>query len=403
LGLGRGRAGGPAPNQAGVVMSRAVLAVLLTVLGVNSADARTWHVRKDGTGDYTVIQDAVDRAAAGDTIRIGPGRFEEKRPFSSYPVDSAQKWTFDVFVAVTVSELTIIGSGSDQTIIGWPTTLGGGPDQPKIICALSRVSRLVVEDLAMENVFHGIYRSERGTLEVRRVRSRGCKGGVTSSSELGTVIEDCQFEDLDYGVISFYPARNLLVSRCEFVQCAAAFEHTANATVTDCSFDRYPGGCQFANNSSGSILNSTFTDQTNFGINVITGSVVTLIGNRISGSGINLRLRAGAAVTGWDNVLSGGWYATIHSSRGVIELHGCQILNAGGPTILLDAYLNPPLQTFDLTNNYWGTDSSATIAGWIIDNHDDPGVYAKVLYEPFLGQPVPTESTTWGDLKAGYR
>jgi hypothetical protein len=30
-------------------------------------------------------------------------------------------------------------------------------------------------------------------------------------------------------------------------------------------------------------------------------------------------------------------------------------------------------------------------------------VYAKVLYEPFLGQPVPTESTTWGDLKAGYR
>ncbi len=384
-------------------MSRAVLAVLLMVLGAHGADARTWNVRKDGTGDYTVIQDAVDRAAAGDTIRIGPGRFEEKRPFSSYPVDSAQKWTFDVFVAVTVSELTIIGSGSDQTIIGWPTTLGGGPDQPKIICALSRVSRLVVEDLSMENVFHGIYRSERGTLEVRRVRSRGCLAGITSSSELGTVIEDCQFEDLDYGVISFYPARNLLVSRCEFVECMVAFERTVDATVTNCSFDRYPGGCQFASNSTGSILHSTFTDQSNVGISVITGSVVNLVGNHVSGGDINLRLRAGGTVTGWDNVFAGGAYATIYSSRGYFTLHGCHLLNAGGPTVKLDAFVNPPLQTFDLTNNYWGTDSADTIASWILDYYDDVRVYAEVLYEPFLGQPVETESTTWGDLKAGYR
>jgi len=384
-------------------MSRAVLAALLLVLGAHGADARTWHVRKDGTGDYTVIQDAVDRAAAGDTIRIGPGRFEEKRPFSSFPVGSAEKWTFDVFVAVTVSELTIIGSGADQTVVGWPTTLGGGPDQPKVICTTPLVNRLVVEDLAMENVFHGIYRTEGGTLEARRVRSRGCLAGITSSSELGTVIEDCLFEDLNHGVVSWDPARDLLVSRCEFRACRATFVRTAGVTVTDCSFDRSVVGCQFESSSTGSVLNSTFTDQTNVGLNVITGSAVTLIGNRISGSGINLRLRAGAAVMGWDNVLSGGWWATIHSSRGVMELHGCHVLNAGGPTILLDTYLNPPLQTFDLTNNYWGTDSSATIAGWIIDNHDDLGVYAKVLYEPFLGQPVPTESTTWGDLKAGFR
>jgi hypothetical protein len=148
---------------------------LMLALGTHTAGARTWNVRKDGTGDYVVIQDAVDHAAAGDTIKIGPGRFEEKRPFSSFPVAAAEKWTFDVCAAVTVSDLTIIGSGVDQTIIGPPARLWIDPAEPKIICTTPLVGRLVVEDLAMENVFNGIYRTEGGTLEVRRCRSLGCQ------------------------------------------------------------------------------------------------------------------------------------------------------------------------------------------------------------------------------------
>jgi hypothetical protein len=401
--MGWGRDGRPHPQQAGSIMTRAMFLFLVMAISANSADARTWNVRKDGTGDYKVIQDAVDHAAAGDTIRIGPGRFEDKRPYTSYPPVTAEKWTFDAFVAVTVSDLTIIGSGPDQTVIGWPTTLGGGPDQPKIICALSRVSRLVVEDLAMENVFNGIYRDQGGTLEVRRCRTSGCLYGVTTWSERSTIIEDCHFQDIDYGVISFYPARNLTVANCDFVTCEASFDHTANATVTDCNFDRYSVGCQFANNSSGSINSSTFTDQTNVGIAVITGSVVNLVGNRVSGGDVNLRLRTVATVTGWDNVFAGGNYATIWSSNGVIDLHGCQILHGAGPTVKVDAFVNPPLRTLDMTNNYWGTDSSTTISSWILDYYDDVRVYAKVQFEPFLGQPVPIESTSWGELKASFR
>jgi hypothetical protein len=395
--------GGPTPNQAGSILNRAILAILVIMISAHGADARTWNVRKDGTGDYAVIQDAVDHAASGDTIKIGPGRFEEKRPYTSYPPASADKWTFDVFVAVTVSDLTIIGSGADETIIGPPARLWVDPAEPKIICALSRVSRLVVEDLAMENVFNGIYRDQGGTLEVRRCRTLGCLYGITTWSELSTVVEDCYFADIDYGVISYYPARNLFVSQSEFDMCEASFDHTVDATVTDCTFNGYTVGCQFANNSSGSIVSSTFVDQTNVGIAVITGSVVNLVGNRVSGGDINLRLRAGGTVTGWDNVLAGGAFATIYSSRGFITLHGCHILNVGGPTVMLDAFVNPPLQAFDLTNNYWGSDSPTTISSWILDYYDDVRVYAEVLYEPFLGQPVPTQSTSWGNLKAGFR
>ncbi len=384
-------------------MSKVILVLLVMVISIHGADARTWNVRQDGTGDYKVIQDAVDHAAAGDTIRIGPGRFEEKRPFSSYPVDTAEKWMFDVYVAVTVSDLTIIGSGADQTIIGPPTRLWVDPAEPKVICALSRVSRLVVEDLAMENVFTGIYRSERGSLEVRRCRTRGCGIGVLTWSELSTIIEDCHFQDIDHGVISFYPARNLTVANCDFVVCMASFDHTANATVTDCNFDRYAGGCQFANNSSGGIYSSTFANQSNVGINVVTGSVVNLVGDHVSGSAVNLRLRTAATVTGWDNVFSGGSNSTIFSSNGMVELHGCQILHGTGPTVKVDAFVNPPLRTLDMSSNYWGTDSAATIASWIVDGHDDPTVNAVVQFEPFTGQPIATEPTSWGDLKAQYR
>lgn len=394
---------GPTPEQAGLIMNRIMLALLLVLIGDSSSFARTWNVRKDGSGDYTVIQDAVDHAAAGDTIRIGPGRFEEKRPFSSYPIDTAAKWTFDVFVAVTVSDLTIIGSGADQTIVGWRAPLGGGPDQPKIICALSRVNRLVVEDLAMENVVNGIYRSERGTLEVRRCSTRGCGAGIVTWSELGTLIEDCRFEDIDYGVISWYPARNVTVSQCDFQACTASFDHTADATVTDCTFNGYTVGCQFANNSSGAIFNSNFTNQVNVGIVVATGSVTTVAGNRVVGSGTNLKARASATVSGWDNVFSGGSYATIAISNSNVQLHGSQLLHGSGPAVLLDTFLNPPVRTLDMTGNYWGTDSAATIASWIIDGNDNPTVYGLVQFEPFLNQPVSTESTSWGDLKASFR
>lgn len=378
-------------------------AILLVLLSAGAAHARTWHVQKDGTGDYTVIQDAVDHAAAGDTVRIGPGRFEEKRPFTSYPPVDAVKWTFDVYVAVDVADLTIIGSGADQTIIGPPSRLWVNPEQPKVICALSRVRRLVVEDLAMENVFGGIYKDQGGTLEVRRCRTRGCIIGISTWSEQSTIVEDCRFQDIDYGIVSSYPARNLTVVQCEFVGCTASFDHTVRATVADCTFDGYSVGCQFANNSSGSIVGCVFTNQSNAGIGVVTGSVVEVTGNQISGSAINLRARSAAVVTGTNNILNGGWYATIFSSGSVVELHGSQILHVTGPTVLVDAFVYPPTRILDMTNNYWGTDSTTTISSWIVDGHDDPTVNAVVQFEPFTAQPVTTESTSWGDLKALFR
>ena len=54
----------------------------ILAFGLRNSQAATWTVEKDGSGDFTVIQDAVNAASGGDTILIGPGRYAETRPFS---------------------------------------------------------------------------------------------------------------------------------------------------------------------------------------------------------------------------------------------------------------------------------------------------------------------------------
>lgn len=379
-----------------------IMLVLLLTACVGNAGARTWYVAKDGVGDYTVIQDAVDHAATGDTIRIGPGRYEEKRPYTSYP-STGDKWTFDVYVAVTVSDLTIIGSGAGLTIIGPPARIWQDPAEPKIICALSRVSRLVVEDLSLENVYNGVYRGERGTLTMRRCESRGCQYGVTSWSEQSTLLESCRFQDLDDGVLSFSPARNVTVRLCEFVTCRASFDRTSNAIITDCQFIGYTTGSQHANGSTGGVYNSRFTGQTNVGIVVASGSTVDVGGNTVNGSAVNLRVRTLCTVTGEGNVFGGGSVATISVSNSDVRLHGNHILHGEGTSVYLETFLNPPLRVLDLTNNYWGTASADTIASWIYDGHDNPAIYGEVLYEPFSAGVIPTKTKSLGGVKRMYR
>ena len=83
-----------------------------------AAQARTWRVERDGSGDFVVIQDAVDAATSGDVIQLGPGRFDEWRPLSGNP-NSA------VYVLVE-KDLSFVGAGIGETIIG-PTSLSVHP------------------------------------------------------------------------------------------------------------------------------------------------------------------------------------------------------------------------------------------------------------------------------------
>lgn len=380
------------------------LLILLLAMDAVTAEARTWNVRKDGTGDYMVIQEAVDHAAAGDTVRIGPGRYEEKRPYTSYP-PTTDKWTFEVYVAVDVSDLTLIGAGADQTIIGPPARIWQSPQQPKIICALSRVSRLVVEDLALENVCNGVYRDQGGTLTMRRCTVDGCDGGVVSWSEQGTYLEDCQFtNNANKGILAWGPAARVNIQRCLFVGSGTYLDQALDGVVSNCRFEGGTTGCTYVHASTGTVSNCTFTGIQNVAVVVGSRSIVELLDNALLSGDTNLQARdTGTVVTGSGNVLSGGSFSTIRISNSTVQMQGSHILHGAGPSVYLEGFPSAPIETMDLTNNYWGTTSADSIASWIYDGHDNPAIYGYVQFEPYSAGVIPTEKKSLGGVKRLFR
>lgn len=124
--------------------------VALMALG---ASAATISVEKDGSGDYTQVQPALDAAASGDTVLIGPGEFTELIP--SYIPGYA--WDVEVCAFVRVPNLTIIGAGEGQTVLG-PTSYNGSTQtfSPKCMVWLDGNERFV-EGITFRNCYDGMH------------------------------------------------------------------------------------------------------------------------------------------------------------------------------------------------------------------------------------------------------
>ena len=60
-------------------MKRSLFILIITFLAVSvtTAHAATFHIKLDGTGDFTSIQDAIDAAEDGDVVIVHPGTYYE--------------------------------------------------------------------------------------------------------------------------------------------------------------------------------------------------------------------------------------------------------------------------------------------------------------------------------------
>ena len=330
-------------------------------------------MEQDGSGDFTVIQQAVDAAAPGDSILVGEGRFTEHAPFS------VPGWTEEVYVAIQTDDLTLIGQGPDLTIIG-PDAPNHDPatEAPKAIVGVF-ISELRVTNITVENTRDGLYRSE-GHLFLQNCIFRNCEVGLIGSPENGMNVEYCQFIDNNSsGISTFPPAQDISVRNSHFTNDTANinFNGTVNAYVYDCIVQGGTGGIQFADYSGGGVYDWLVDGAQNASVIVTVVSNAILERNRLLGGGINLSLSTFSHVTGSGNVLSGGSFATIRNSHNTMDFHGNHILNSGGYSILLDAFINPPDVIIDLSNNYWGTTGLTNIRNTLYDYYDD-GVTVKV-------------------------
>jgi Right handed beta helix region len=383
---------------------------ILLMLVPMMSGAAVWHVEKDGTGDFAVIQDAVDAAADGDTIQIGPGRFNEGE---SYTIGS-----FTEFYRVVVDKenLSIIGAGGGQTIIGsiYPWTLESGFNRG-IVCG-------------------PYYGSD--TISISGIRFENMGTGIKVDSCSSVLIVNCDFVSNAQSVSAYFG--NLVVSRCSFEFNERDYYHILSygqesIAVQDCRFEldrslnwlqthiHHEGsessritGCEFVGGDAGIVSSSSTPIETN---NCQLSEIT--YGAFISSSGSFQAIR--------DCSVSQSKYAFVsYSSLGNWNVERVTVTDAvastlhyrdpilgymrdnnfsKGPQFVAErrSEFEKPESHFDMTNNWWGTTDPDSIAAWILDANDLPVTGQIIDFVPFKQQPVKTDQKSWGQMKNMFR
>lgn len=395
-----------------MVISRCISFTAVVILAAASADAAIFNVRKDGTGDYAVIQEALNVAATGDTVLIGPGEYLER---FQIPGDTIG---MEAYAYVPVSEITIIGAGSGQTLIGPQTYMGAWNGLPSPI--------------AIKGARGGV----NGTVRVSGVTLRNCLAGLSLTGML--YMDACSVDKNSQGIIwlptghggwirstridgyvpvdpdalyivgDYMPggtASDIVVEDCQFEHAVCTIDDINGITFRRCGFSNSAGGLQFYYDSHGLLEDCTMTSMAVVAIDLTMGSgaVCEISGSEISGDqGALLSEQPGGRFVIHDSRLVGGTYATLvlRQGSGQWSVSNCDLIKGSGPMVRCG---DGTVVTHDLRNNYWGTIDEVTIQSWIIDRNDDPNIGATVLYSPFAGQSLPAEAVTWGELKAAFR
>jgi hypothetical protein len=383
--------------------------------------AATWRVEKDGSGDFTVIQDAVDAAADGDTIAIGPGRYDEKTLFVT------PGWSEFVRVIVRQEELTIIGSGL-ETIIGQeePWELDQGWHRGIVAGYLEGLNdnrRLLVEGIRFENMAMGIYTSYEGAAAGVKIRDcefagnrisllmyeDGAGGDLSVSrcrfesvardglhllaeSQARVNVSDCalecpwnlnQWPQLGMSLTNIGLAE---IERCRFSYLAGAWglDRGTRAVFRSCEFEnqRYDAGT-VGPASEATIIDCTYRDVK---VAVVSGEQ----SNRITMRNCDIQSVEDSSF----NI----------SSSGYTSITGCNLAAGERGAVWIGERADcGEIRTLDFTDNWWGTADRDSIASLIRDHLDDEDRCYIVDFEPFREEVAPTQVINLGDVKSLFR
>ena len=375
------------------------LAAGLLALGrASDTEARTLQIERDGSGDYATIQPAIDAAAPGDTLLLGPGRYTETTT-TNFP-----GFTVQSHAVVEKGPLAFVARIPEQTIIG-PTVRNDVGFGPHGFSVSSMSTGVVIDGLTIENLFDAVYTSQGMT--IRRCTLRNGFHGVSGGTLENLVVDRCILANNDGGISVSQNSSNVMVTRCTFlhnIYHGAGFAQTMNAMVDSCTIVGAGQGITFQQGSYGTLRNSIVADAIQVGVDVALDAVVVVTHTRVTGARWTIAVRARSSATITDGVVSGGADATVYlSGNSSAQITRSHILKGTGYAVETASYPNEPVTRLNLTSNYWGTTSSDSIASWIHDGADDPSIKAVVDFEPILLHPVPVPQSSLGALKARFR
>ena len=383
---------------------------LLCYLIVSTSNAATITVDRQGNGDFLVIQDAVDAAASGDTILIGPGRYNEGQMVNT------AGWEAFVRVLVSQEELTLMGSGPDVSIIGPTEPFSFSQDDHRGIETGPYFGNQMirVSGLGFENMRHGIAGSSAPEMIISECRFDGNYLGVFAFSGPGLTVEDCDFSFIaEWGLLLYSNSMTSAhVSNCNFtmvdgpsIDRGAQFDITSDVQVRGCNFfgGDYGLTISAAAGSFDQIDSCSFSGQSIRGLTSYGNSVaITNCQFREQETGmyfIDSTTNVEILNTGFFDI---GQVSIKFSDIGRLNVSN-SILEKGERFVVWeeDGHCEKAgtkdLPILFMENNDWGTVDADSIASWI------KVCDFEVDFIPFVGQPVSSERKTLGGIKSLYR
>jgi len=373
--------------------------------GCAISQAAVFSVERDGTGDFSIIQDAVDAAASGDTIHIGPGRYDEGQ------ILDTPGWAGFVRVVAEQNELTIIGSGSDQTIIGpeGPYQYSLGESMGLIASPFLGCEKVNIIGIGFEGMRAGVSGSPASAITLAQCRFSKNEKGIGVTNGLSLEVDNCSFsqvaEDgkciLTIGIenVDVRGSRFELAGHQNNLQIGALFQSANSVEVSGCQFVDGLYGLKIVGTMTGTVSGCTFYNQERRSVSFEHSNVllsdsfledqneaIFLVGY---GSRYQIRNTSICDVTRGSIILEP--YLNV-------QVNKC-ILGKGEVFTIIETVdkIQVDPNGLDLRYNDWGTTEEDSIAAWIYAPSYD------VEFVPFVGGPVSTQEMSLDEVKALYR
>jgi len=377
--------------------ARVVLLLIVMSLMVGVASAGVLRVEQGGSGEYLLIQDAVDAAADGDTILIGPGRYDDLQPRGVNNV---------VCVAFCSggSDLTFIGESADSVILGSTSYAPAGTGPQGI--HQRDPANIRVESISFENLKGGVVAGD-ASLYVEGARFDTGDYGVYVQDPDSCFVRNCTFRDFSEKSVAVFRAAYAEIVGCELFNAEIYFGGTLNGIIRNCTViggelvncyqtSGLIEGCDVQCSGSHQCIGITDCDTIRIRDNTIVGGTVNVA---IIGADTN--------VTADHNEFSS---PTVYANfdlgfEASLIAHDNHIRVGDGLDYIIVPFGYPEgnTATIDLGGNYWFEHSTpAQLDALIYDGNDHPDLHVIVNYDPIRTEPVPAEKPSFGGLKSMY-